>query len=91
MHGLRRALLPGWHDAWRHGMSGCPLHNLIPEWNDLVYQGNWEQAVSPPARNTNNFPEFTGRVCPALCEAACTCGYTTADPVTVQGERARHH
>ncbi len=53
--------------------SGCPLHNLIPEWNDLVYTGNWEQAYGR-LKKTNNFPEFTGRVCPALCEAACTCG-----------------
>ena len=53
--------------------SGCPLHNLVPEWNDLVYTGNWEQAYNR-LRKTNNFPEFTARVCPALCEAACTCG-----------------
>ncbi len=54
-------------------VSGCPLHNLIPEWNDEIYNGNWEHALSR-LRKTNNFPEFTGRVCPALCEAACTCG-----------------
>ena len=53
--------------------SGCPLHNLVPEWNDLVYTGNWEQAYNR-LKKTNNFPEFTSRVCPALCEAACTCG-----------------
>ncbi len=53
--------------------SGCPLHNLIPEWNDLVYTGNWKQAYRR-LKKTNNFPEFTSRVCPALCEAACTCG-----------------
>ena len=53
--------------------SGCPLHNLVPEWNDLVYTGNWEQAYYR-LHKTNNFPEFTSRVCPALCEAACTCG-----------------
>ncbi len=53
--------------------SGCPLHNLVPEWNDLVYTGNWEQAYLR-LKKTNNFPEFTARVCPALCEAACTCG-----------------
>lgn len=53
--------------------SGCPLHNLVPEWNDLVYTGNWEQAYKR-LKKTNNFPEFTARVCPALCEAACTCG-----------------
>ncbi len=53
--------------------SGCPLHNLIPETNDLVYQGNLEQAYMRLAK-THSFPEFTSRVCPALCEAACTCG-----------------
>ena len=52
--------------------SGCPLHNLIPEWNDLLYMGNWEQAYKRLKR-TSSFPEFTGRVCPALCEKACTC------------------
>lgn len=52
--------------------SGCPLGNLIPEWNDLLYTGNMEQAVERLLK-TNNFPEFTSRVCPALCEAACTC------------------
>lgn len=53
--------------------SGCPLHNLIPEWNDEIYNNNWREALSRLTK-TNNFPEFTGRVCPALCEAACTCG-----------------
>ena len=52
--------------------SGCPLRNLIPEWNDLLYMGNWEQAYKRLKR-TSSFPEFTGRVCPALCEKACTC------------------
>jgi len=52
--------------------SGCPLHNLVPEWNDLIYHGNWEEAYHRLVK-TNNFPEFTSRVCPALCEAACTC------------------
>ena len=61
--------------------SGCPLHNLVPEWNDLVYTGNWKQAYRR-LKKTNNFPEFTGRVCPALCEAACTCGMM-GDSVTV--------
>lgn len=63
-------------------VSGCPLNNLVPEWNDLVYAGNWEQAFNR-LRKTNNFPEFTGRVCPALCEAACTCG-VHGDPVAVK-------
>lgn len=62
--------------------SGCPLHNLIPEWNDLVYSGNWEQAYHR-LKKTNNFPEFTSRVCPALCEAACTCGHY-GDAVTTK-------
>ena len=63
-------------------VSGCPLHNLIPEWNDLVYTGNFTHALERLLK-TNNFPEFTGRVCPALCEAACTCGLH-GDPVTVK-------
>ena len=62
--------------------SGCPLHNLIPEWNDLVYSGNWKQAYSR-LHKTNNFPEFTSRVCPALCEKACTCGHWDS-PVSVR-------
>ena len=62
--------------------SGCPLHNLVPEWNDLLYTGNLPQALERLLK-TNNFPEFTGRVCPALCEAACTCGLH-GDPVTVR-------
>ena len=53
--------------------SGCPLHNLVPEWNDLIFHENWEEAYYR-LKKTNNFPEFTSRVCPALCEAACTCG-----------------
>ncbi len=53
--------------------TGCPLNNLIPEWNDLLYRGEWKQALARLLR-TNSFPEFTGRVCPALCEGACTCG-----------------
>ena len=62
--------------------TGCPLHNLVPEWNDLVYTGNLNHALSRLTK-TNCFPEFTGRVCPALCEAACTCGLH-GDPVTVK-------
>lgn len=54
-------------------VSGCPLNNLIPEWNDLIFTGEFENAVHRLSI-TNNFPEFTSRVCPALCEAACTCG-----------------
>ena len=62
-------------------VSGCPLHNLIPQWNDLVYQGKWEDAYNRLTR-TNPFPEFTGRVCPAPCEGACTEGHVT-EPVTI--------
>lgn len=62
--------------------SGCPLNNLVPEWNDLVYSGNWKQAYNR-LKKTNSFPEFTSRVCPAPCEAACTCGLY-GDPVTVK-------
>ncbi|MEN8908258.1 MAG: glutamate synthase, partial [Clostridiales bacterium] len=51
--------------------SGCPVYNLIPEWNDLVYKGLWKEAIERLHR-TNNFPEFTGRVCPAPCEGSCT-------------------
>ena len=51
--------------------SGCPVNNIIPDWNDLVYRGNWREALDV-LHSTNNFPEFTGRVCPAPCEAACT-------------------
>ena len=68
MYGMWRSVLPVRTDAERYGMSGCPLHNLVPEWNDLVYTGNWEEAYYRLYK-TNNFPEFTGRVCPALCEA----------------------
>lgn len=68
--------------------SGCPLNNLIPEWNDLVYQGKWDLAVHRLIA-TNRYPEFTSRVCPALCEAACTCGMATGDAVSVkENERA---
>ena len=63
-----------------NAFSGCPLNNLIPEWNDLIYKGNWEQAYYR-LHMTNNFPEFTSRVCPALCEKACTCG-ANGDAVT---------
>ena len=62
--------------------TGCPLHNLIPEWNDMLYLGNARHALDRLLK-TNCFPEFTGRVCPALCEAACTCGLN-GDSVTVR-------
>jgi glutamate synthase (NADPH/NADH) small chain len=62
--------------------SGCPIHNLIPEWNDLVYRGLWKEALDR-LHKTNNFPEFTGRVCPAPCEGSCVLGINTP-PVTIK-------
>ena len=62
--------------------QGCPVNNIIPDWNDLVYQGNWQQAADV-LHSTNNFPEFTGRICPAPCEAACTLNINS-DPVTIK-------
>ena len=67
--------------------SGCPLHNLVPEMNDLVYRGNLEQAYIRLSK-THSFPEFTSRVCPALCEAACTCGLHSEAVATKENERA---
>jgi len=67
--------------------SGCPLHNLVPEMNDLVYQGNFEQAYQRLSK-THCFPEFTSRVCPALCEAACTCGFQMQPVSTKENEKA---
>src|SRR3954453_16394873 len=64
------------------GTPGCPVNNQIPDWNDLVYQGNWEEA-SRNLHSTNNFPEFTGRICPAPCEASCTLTIDS-DPVTIE-------
>ena len=55
--------------------AGCPVNNLIPEWNDLVYRGRWQEALDR-LHLTNNFPEFTGRVCPAPCEGSCVLGIT---------------
>jgi len=65
-----------------HGPTGCPVHNQIPDWNDLVYQGNWEEAIRN-LLSTNNFPEWTGRVCPAPCEEACTLNLEDV-PVTIK-------
>ena len=62
--------------------NGCPLGNLIPDWNDLVYRNNWQEAIDS-LHATNNFPEFTGRLCPAPCEAACVLGIHE-DPVTIK-------
>jgi glutamate synthase (NADPH/NADH) small chain len=62
--------------------TGCPVNNVIPDWNDLVYRGNWKSALEV-LHSTNNFPEFTGRVCPAPCEAACTLNINN-DPVAIK-------
>ena len=62
--------------------EGCPVYNLIPEWNDLVYNEKWEEAFARLLK-TNNFPEVTGRVCPAVCEGACVLGITET-PVTIK-------
>ncbi|MCY4296987.1 MAG: FAD-dependent oxidoreductase, partial [Gammaproteobacteria bacterium] len=62
--------------------AGCPVYNLIPEWNDLVYKGRWKEALDR-LHKTNNFPEFTGRVCPAPCEGACVLGINEP-PVTIK-------
>ncbi|HVV01586.1 MAG TPA: glutamate synthase subunit beta [Verrucomicrobiae bacterium] len=67
--------------------AGCPIHNLIPEWNDLVYRGLWKEALER-LHKTNNFPDFTGRVCPAPCEGSCVLGIHSP-PVTIKNlERA---
>ncbi|MBO2943008.1 glutamate synthase subunit beta [Paenibacillus sp. F411] len=64
------------------GTAGCPVHNLIPEWNNLVYRGLWRDALER-LHKTNNFPEFTGRICPAPCEGSCTVGLI-GQPVTIK-------
>jgi glutamate synthase (NADPH) small chain len=65
-----------------HGDTGCPVHNQIPDWNDLVFQGDWQNALAN-LHSTNNFPEFTGRICPAPCEEACTLNLENA-PVAIK-------
>lgn len=62
--------------------NGCPINNIIPDWNDLVYHGKWREALEV-LQSTNNFPEFTGRICPATCEAACTLNLND-EPVTIK-------
>ncbi|HEX8925795.1 MAG TPA: glutamate synthase, partial [Terriglobales bacterium] len=62
--------------------NGCPLGNIIPDWNDLTYRSRWQQAIRR-LHATNNFPEFTGRICPAPCEAACVLGINQP-PVTIK-------
>ena len=65
-----------------HGDTGCPVENYIPEWNDLIYKGHWQEALDN-LHSTNNFPEFTGRLCPAPCESACVLGIN-ANPVSIK-------
>ncbi len=65
-----------------HGDTGCPVQNYIPEWNDFIYRGHWKEALDN-LHSTNNFPEFTGRLCPAPCESACTLGINE-EPVTIK-------
>ena len=67
--------------------TGCPVYNLIPEWNDLVYRGDWKEALAR-LEMTNNLPEVTGRICPAPCEASCTLSINTS-PGHHQADRAR--
>ena len=67
--------------------NGCPVNNLIPDWNDLVYRDRWRDALEA-LHSTNNFPEFTGRICPAPCEAACTLNIDD-NPVTIKIDRMR--
>ena len=78
----RRRPAGAWTAASPFCHGGCPLGNLIPEWNDLVYRGHWREAIDR-LHATNNFPEFTGRLCPAPCEAACVLGISQ-DPVTIK-------
>ena len=63
--------------------NGCPLGNLIPDWNDLVYRARWREAIDQ-LHMTNNFPEFTGKLCPAPCEAACVLEINEGDAVTIK-------
>ena len=63
--------------------NGCPLGNLIPDWNDLVYRDRWREAIDQ-LHATNNFPEFTGRLCPAPCEAACVLEIREGDAVSIK-------
>ena len=62
--------------------NGCPVNNIIPDWNDLVFRNRWREALEV-LHSTNNFPEFTGRICPAPCEASCTLNLPDA-PVTIK-------
>ena len=69
--------------------QGCPLGNIIPEWNDLVWRDDWDGAIER-LHATNNFPEFTGRLCPAPCETACVLGINQA-PVTIKNVEVCDH
>ncbi len=69
--------------------TGCPVNNIIPDWNDLVFHGNYRHALEN-LHSTNNFPEFTGRICPAPCESACTLGHQRR-PGRHQVDRAQDH
>ena len=68
--------------AFPYCHSSCPVNNIIPEWNELVYEGDWREALDT-LHSTNNFPEFTGRICPCSCEAACTLNIEDS-PVTIK-------
>lgn len=86
MYGLRYTICQS--GILINGMvSGCPINNLIPEWNDLIYRGKWKLALKRLLK-TNNFPEFTGRVCPAPCEAACTAGINGPAITIKENERS---
>lgn len=74
-------------ELMHNGASGCPVHNLIPEWNDLIYRKRWKEALDR-LHHTNNFPEFTGRVCPAPCEAGCVLGINAPAVTIHDNERA---
>ena len=95
LHGLARGLraagdragcsarpAAAWTAVSRSATTGCPLGNLIPEWNDLAWKGDWREAIER-LHATNNFPEFTGRLCPAPCETACVLGINQP-PVTIK-------
>ncbi len=66
--------------------TGCPVNNIIPDWNDLVFRGRWREAIRV-LHSTNNFPEFTGRICPAPCEASCVLAIN--EPATIKISRRR--
>ncbi len=74
--------IPFCHGDKTQATQGCPVNNLIPDWNDLVYRGRWREALDT-LHSTNNFPEFTGRICPAPCEESCTLNIID-DPVTIK-------